>query len=182
MLLPLLTISSLLMQDDADVEWKFARAKLWFSYFEYGGTLPVPFNLVPSPKSVVSLLLWIRTFLWAVPKDKGKENSNDEMELNKLRQQEDLTVDTSLGPTRHQKIMNRLIKRYIVKAQRDKDNDEVNEGELKEIKQDISSLRYELLERENHDMETLTALIRQLGEVLRVRQKEEQRHKLSTYS
>lgn len=26
--------------------------------------------------------------------------------------------------------MNRLIKRYIVKAQRDKDNDEVNEGEF----------------------------------------------------
>lgn len=25
--------------------------------------------------------------------------------------------------------MNRLIKRYILKAQRDKDNDEVNEGE-----------------------------------------------------
>lgn len=55
-------------------------------------------------------------------------------------------------------------------------------GELKEIKQDISSLRYELLERENHDMETLTDLIRQLGEVLHVRQKEEQRHKLSAHS
>ncbi|XP_056229550.1 short transient receptor potential channel 6 [Seriola aureovittata] len=170
------------IEDDADVEWKFARAKLWFSYFEYGGTLPVPFNLVPSPKSVVSLLLGIRKFLWAAPQDKSKENSNDEMELNKLRQPEDLSMEASLGPTHHQKIMNRLIKRYIVKAQRDKDNDEVNEGELKEIKQDISSLRYELLERENRDMETLTELIRQLGEVLHVRQKEEQRHKLSMHS
>ncbi|XP_023260690.1 short transient receptor potential channel 6-like isoform X2 [Seriola lalandi dorsalis] len=170
------------IEDDADVEWKFARAKLWFSYFEYGGTLPVPFNLVPSPKSVVSLLLGIRKFLWAAPQNKSKENSNDEMELNKLRQPEDLSMEASLGPTHHQKIMNRLIKRYIVKAQRDKDNDEVNEGELKEIKQDISSLRYELLERENRDMETLTELIRQLGEVLHVRQKEEQRHKLSMHS
>ncbi|XP_071353529.1 short transient receptor potential channel 6 [Trachinotus anak] len=169
------------IEDDADVEWKFARAKLWFSYFEYGGTLPVPFNLVPSPKSVVSLLLAIRKFLWAAPQEKSEENSNDEMELNKLRQQEDLGMEASLGPTHHQKIMNRLIKRYIVKAQRDKDNDEVNEGELKEIKQDISSLRYELLEREHHDMETLTELIRQLGEVLQVRQKEEQRHKLSIH-
>ncbi|XP_040903117.1 short transient receptor potential channel 6 [Toxotes jaculatrix] len=169
------------IEDDADVEWKFARAKLWFSYFEYGGTLPVPFNLIPSPKSVISLLLGIREFLWAVPQGKNKENSNDEMELNKLRQQEDLSVEASLCPTRHQKIMNRLIKRYIVKAQRDKDSDEVNEGELKEIKQDISSLRYELLERENHDMETLAELIRQLGEVMHVRQKEEQRHKLATH-
>uniref|UniRef100_A0A3B4YQE8 Transient receptor potential cation channel, subfamily C, member 6b n=1 Tax=Seriola lalandi dorsalis TaxID=1841481 RepID=A0A3B4YQE8_SERLL len=163
------------IEDDADVEWKFARAKLWFSYFEYGGTLPVPFNLVPSPKSVVSLLLGIRKFLWAAPQNKSKENSNDEMELNKVRHQR-------LIQLKSEKIMNRLIKRYIVKAQRDKDNDEVNEGELKEIKQDISSLRYELLERENRDMETLTELIRQLGEVLHVRQKEEQRHKLSMHS
>ncbi|GLD53546.1 short transient receptor potential channel 6 [Lates japonicus] len=170
------------IEDDADVEWKFARAKLWFSYFEQGVTLPVPFNLVPSPKSIISLLLGIREFLCAVPQDKGKENSNDEMELNKLRQQEDLSVEASLCPTRHQKIMNRLIKRYIVKAQRDKDNDEVNEGELKEIKQDISSLRYELLERENHDMETLAELIRQLGEVIRDQQKGVQRHKLSIHS
>lgn len=74
--------SSSLVQDDSDVEWKFARAKLWFSYFEHGGTLSVPFNLVPSPKSVLSLLLGIRELLWDGPKGKG--NSNDEMELNKV--------------------------------------------------------------------------------------------------
>ncbi|XP_041796583.1 short transient receptor potential channel 6 isoform X1 [Chelmon rostratus] len=176
------------IEDDADVEWKFARAKLWLSYFEQGGTLPVPFNLIPSPTSVVSLLLGIREFLWDVPQ--GKENSNDEMELNKvrhkmltymifqagMRRQEDLSVEASLCPTRHQKIMNCLIKRYILKAQSDKDNDEVNEGELKDIKQDISSLRYELLERGNHDKETLEKLIKQLGEVMHVQQKEEQKN------
>ncbi len=84
-LLPLITVSSLLAQDDADVEWKFARTKLWFSYFEHGGTLPVPFNLIPSPMSVISLLLGIREFLWDVPQGKNKENSKDEMELNKVR-------------------------------------------------------------------------------------------------
>ncbi|KAL3057680.1 hypothetical protein OYC64_008024 [Pagothenia borchgrevinki] len=167
------------IEDDSDVEWKFARAKLWFSYFEHGGTLSVPFNLVPSPKSVLSLLLGIRELLWDGPKGKIKGNSNDEMELNKLRQQSDPSVDASLCPTRHQSIMNRLVKRYIVKAQRDKENDEINEGELKEIKQDISSLRYELLERANQDVETVTKLIRQLGEVMHVQQKEEQKNEIS---
>ncbi|XP_024910599.1 short transient receptor potential channel 6 [Cynoglossus semilaevis] len=163
------------IQDDADVEWKFARAKLWFSYFEHSGALPVPFNLVPSPTSVVSLLWGIREFLWAVPPGKNKANSNDEMELNKLRQQEDTKVEGSLCSTHHQKIMNRLIKRYILKTQRDKDNDEVNEGELKEIKQDISSLRFELLEKQNHDMRTITELIIQLGDVVDFQQEEEQK-------
>ncbi|XP_034404238.1 short transient receptor potential channel 6 [Cyclopterus lumpus] len=182
------------IEDDSDVEWKFARAKLWFSYFEPGGTLPVPFNLVPSPTSVISLLLGLREFLWDVPEGRSRENSNNEMELNKvrqplltrmiiqLRQQEDLSVEASLCPTRHQNIINRLIKRYIVKAQRDKDNDEINEGELKEIKQDISSLRYELLERANHDMYTLAKLISQLGEVMQARQRGEKKNELATLS
>uniref|UniRef100_A0A3Q1FR02 Transient receptor potential cation channel, subfamily C, member 6b n=1 Tax=Acanthochromis polyacanthus TaxID=80966 RepID=A0A3Q1FR02_9TELE len=139
------------IEDDADVEWKFARAKLWFSYFEHGGTLPVPFNLVPSPKSVVSLLLGIRESLWNAPSSKSKENSTDEMELNSVSQQ--LPLKAQMVCSSLQKIMTCLIKRFILKAQRDKDNDEVNEGELKQIKQDISSLRYELLERGNHKIE-----------------------------
>ncbi|KAF3693251.1 Short transient receptor potential channel 6 [Channa argus] len=151
------------IEDDADVEWKFARAKLWFSYFEHGSTLPVPFNLVPSPSSVVSLLLGIKEFIQGVRQTKSKEYSNDEMGSNR-------------------KIMNHLIKRYILKAQRDKDHDEVNEGELKEIKQDISSLRYELLEKRNHDTETLAELTRQLGKVLHLQQKEEQKQKLAILS
>lgn len=39
-------------------------------------------------------------------------------------------------------------------------------GELKEIKQDISSLRYELLEEKTHNTEDLEELIRKLGERL----------------
>lgn len=43
-------------QDDADVEWKFARSKLYLSYFREGLTLPVPFNILPSPKAAFYLL------------------------------------------------------------------------------------------------------------------------------
>jgi hypothetical protein len=39
-------------------------------------------------------------------------------------------------------------------------------GELKEIKQDISSLRYELLEEKSQNTEDLAELIRKLGEKL----------------
>uniref|UniRef100_A0A3B3WPY7 Transient receptor ion channel domain-containing protein n=1 Tax=Poecilia mexicana TaxID=48701 RepID=A0A3B3WPY7_9TELE len=164
------------IEDDADVEWKFARAKLWFSYFERGSTLPVPFNLVPSPKSVVSFLLGIKTLIGS--SRKSKENSNSDMDRKNVRHlmQNDIQIKICLmsnsTPALLWKVMNCLIKRYIFKAQRDKDNDEVNEGELREIKQDISSLRYELLERGNHDLNRLADLVRQLGEVV---QKEERR-------
>ena len=46
-------------KEKADVEWKFARSKLWISYFEEGGTVPAPFNIIPTPKSIWYLLRWI---------------------------------------------------------------------------------------------------------------------------
>ncbi|XP_034024369.1 short transient receptor potential channel 6 [Thalassophryne amazonica] len=155
------------IEGDADVEWKFARAKLWFSYFEQGGTLPVPFNLLPSPKSVYPFFVWLKKFAWDRPQGKRKreENSIDEVEVDKLRQQEDLKAEGSSCPAHYQKIMNRLIKRYILKAQRDNDHHDVNEGELSMIKQDISMLRRQVLQRGNPDVETLSELVRKLGQV-----------------
>lgn len=49
-------ISNFLLQDDADVEWKFARSKLYLSYFREGLTMPVPFNIIPSPKAAFYIL------------------------------------------------------------------------------------------------------------------------------
>lgn len=64
-------------QEDADVEWKFARAKLWLSYFDEGRTLPAPFNLVPSPKSFYYLIMRIKTCLIKLCKSKAKSCEND---------------------------------------------------------------------------------------------------------
>nr|XP_006813866.1 PREDICTED: short transient receptor potential channel 4-like [Saccoglossus kowalevskii] len=44
------------VQDNADIEWKFYRAEMWVGYFQEGGTLPVPFNIIPSPKSAFYFL------------------------------------------------------------------------------------------------------------------------------
>uniref|UniRef100_A0A8C3FA58 Transient receptor ion channel domain-containing protein n=1 Tax=Chrysemys picta bellii TaxID=8478 RepID=A0A8C3FA58_CHRPI len=52
MLIAMITNSFQKIEDDADVEWKFARSKLYLSYFREGLTLPVPFNVIPTPKSL----------------------------------------------------------------------------------------------------------------------------------
>lgn len=67
------------MQEDADVEWKFARAKLWLSYFDEGRTLPAPFNLVPSPKSFYYLVLRIKSCLICLCKANGPHRNEVEM-------------------------------------------------------------------------------------------------------
>lgn len=62
------------LQGDCDVEWKFARTKLWMNYMDDGSTLPVPFNMIPSPKSV--LYLW-KSFSGLF---KSKKNGTDKYE------------------------------------------------------------------------------------------------------
>ncbi|XP_041532425.1 short transient receptor potential channel 2 [Microtus oregoni] len=63
MLIAMITNSFQKIEDDADVEWKFARSKLYLSYFREGLTLPVPFNILPSPKAAFYLL---RRIFWFV--------------------------------------------------------------------------------------------------------------------
>uniref|UniRef100_A0A1A7XSW4 Transient receptor potential cation channel, subfamily C, member 6a n=1 Tax=Iconisemion striatum TaxID=60296 RepID=A0A1A7XSW4_9TELE len=163
MLIAMINSSFQEIEDDADVEWKFARAKLWFSYFEEGRTLPVPFNLVPSPKSTLRLVTAIKSKLKQLV-HRSREKT-PETQLNQLGERKNSVYGSSNNGTRYQKIMKRLIKRYIIKAQADRESDEITEGELKEIKQDISSLRYELLEEKSQNMETLDVLLGRLGEI-----------------
>ncbi|NXG18997.1 TRPC7 protein, partial [Grallaria varia] len=183
MLIAMINNSYQEIEEDADVEWKFARAKLWLSYFDEGRTLPAPFNLVPSPKSFYYLILRIKMCLIKLCKSKAKNCEND-LEMGMLNSKKRKVrfhsiiqnTDNFSGknaynkPTRYQKIMKRLIKRYVLKAQVDRENDEVNEGkwifirELKEIKQDISSLRYELLEEKSQATGELAKLIQQLSD------------------
>ncbi|MBN3323213.1 TRPC7 protein, partial [Atractosteus spatula] len=104
MLIAMINNSFQEIEDDADVEWKFARAKLWFSYFEEGRTLPVPFNLIPSPKSVVCLVLKIKQFL-KVLLHIQKTDTNGDAELNELGSDMHSTVRSSPSPTRYQVIL-----------------------------------------------------------------------------
>ncbi|XP_078405820.1 short transient receptor potential channel 7 isoform X1 [Cetorhinus maximus] len=182
MLIAMINSSYQEIEEDADVEWKFARAKLWLSYFDEGRTLPAPFNLMPSPKSVYYFILKIKTCLINLCKSKVQRSEGD-LEMGMLnskvmsailschhyksnaRGSEGCGLKKPISnPTRYQRIMKRLIKRYVLKAQVDRGNDEVNEGELKEIKQDISSLRYELLEEKSQATGELAQLIQQLSD------------------
>uniref|UniRef100_A0A8C5JI47 Transient receptor potential cation channel subfamily C member 7 n=1 Tax=Junco hyemalis TaxID=40217 RepID=A0A8C5JI47_JUNHY len=164
MLIAMINNSYQEIEEDADVEWKFARAKLWLSYFDEGRTLPAPFNLVPSPKSFYYLILRIKMCLIKLCKSKAKNCEND-LEMGMLNSKKRVCfISTFHVSFSFQKIMKRLIKRYVLKAQVDRENDEVNEGELKEIKQDISSLRYELLEEKSQATGELAKLIQQLSD------------------
>ncbi|OQR79469.1 transient receptor potential-gamma protein-like, partial [Tropilaelaps mercedesae] len=137
LLIAMMNHSYQMISEHADVEWKFARCKLWMSYFEDGGTVPPPFNIIPTPKSVGYLCSW----LWR--KFCGHSRSAKKEHLKTIRRKARQASERDL---KYQSIMRNLVRRYVTSEQRRADNQGVTEDDVNEIKQEISSFRYELLE------------------------------------
>ncbi|XP_007444181.1 short transient receptor potential channel 4-like, partial [Python bivittatus] len=123
--------------DHADIEWKFARTKLWMSYFEEGGTLPTPFNVIPSPKSLWYLIRW----LWRQLCRKNVKKKPESFGTIGRR-----AADNLRRHHQYQEVMRNLVKRYVAAMIRDAKTEEgLTEENFKELKQDISSFRFEVL-------------------------------------
>ncbi|CAG0922613.1 unnamed protein product [Notodromas monacha] len=137
LLIAMMNHSYQIISDQADTEWKFARSKLWISYFEEGGTVPPPFNVVPTPKSIYYLLKWVLNRLC------GKTSAGKKQYLQTVRRKAKHASDRD---TRYQGIMKNLVRRYVTQQQCKADKQGVTEDDVNEIKQDISSFRFELIE------------------------------------
>ncbi|KAJ7995720.1 hypothetical protein DPEC_G00247520 [Dallia pectoralis] len=136
MLIAMMNNSYQHIADHADIEWKFARTKLWMSYFEEGGTLPSPFNIIPSPKSVCYFICWIRKQVF---KTRAKKTET----FRTLGKRAALNIRIN---HQYQEVLRNLVKRYVAAMIRDaKRAESLTEENFKELKQDISSFRYEIL-------------------------------------
>ncbi|XP_029924599.1 short transient receptor potential channel 4-like isoform X3 [Myripristis murdjan] len=137
MLIAMMNNSYQHIADHADIEWKFARTKLWMSYFEEGGTLPSPFNIIPSPKSAWYLMCWIKKQVCKRTQSKRPETFGT---LGR-RAAENLRINNQ-----YQEVLRNLVKRYVAAMIRDAKTEEgLTEENFKELKQDISSFRYEVM-------------------------------------
>ncbi|XP_025779275.1 short transient receptor potential channel 4 isoform X4 [Puma concolor] len=116
MLIAMMNNSYQLIADHADIEWKFARTKLWMSYFEEGGTLPTPFNVIPSPKSLWYLIKWIWTHLC---KKKMRRKPESFGTIGRR------AADNLRRHHQYQEVMRNLVKRYVAAMIRDAKTEEV---------------------------------------------------------
>ncbi|KAI4472505.1 hypothetical protein M0802_016757 [Mischocyttarus mexicanus] len=173
LLIAMMNHSYQLISERADVEWKFARSKLWISYFEEGGTVPPPFNIIPTPKSAWYVGLWIYRKLCGHSRAAKKEH------MRTIRVKISTIYDIIVGSFqwesssdvierkakqasqrdfRYQSIMRNLVRRYVTVEQRKAENEGVTEDDVNEIKQDISAFRCEIIEiLKNSGMNTSTA-------------------------
>ncbi|CAH1959081.1 unnamed protein product [Acanthoscelides obtectus] len=123
MLIAMMSNSYQIISERSDTEWKFARSRLWVNYFDEGDTLPPPFNIVPTPKFMLKPcrknIKGTRSF-----KVKSREKARE----------------------RYEHVMKLLVRRYVTAEQRKRDDFGITEDDVMEIRQDISSLRFELID------------------------------------
>ncbi|XP_070802517.1 short transient receptor potential channel 1 isoform X11 [Pituophis catenifer annectens] len=136
LLVAMLHKSFQLIANHEDKEWKFARAKLWLSYFDDKCTQPPPFNIIPAPKTICyifnSLSKWISSHT-----SSGKvKRQNSLKEWRNLKQKRD---------ENYQKVMCCLVHRYLTSMrQRMQSTDQATIENLNELKQDLSKFRNEI--------------------------------------
>ncbi|CAH1779725.1 unnamed protein product [Owenia fusiformis] len=166
-----------------DVEWKFARTQLFMEFIKEGSTLPVPFNIIPTPKAIYYFFRSIYRTIHdcCFPKkrqskfqksardvqtiknilnnmgEKAKNTKGSDLpdegpiKLNNVRkidnnlEQEENVINIEDVPniSNHERVMKRIVKRFIFESQAEEDG--ATEGDFAEIKQDISSFRYDVL-------------------------------------
>ncbi|KAM7540821.1 hypothetical protein Aperf_G00000041346 [Anoplocephala perfoliata] len=128
--------------EQADTEWKFARSKLWISYFAEGPSLSVPFNLIPGRSAFQRVFKWCRS--------SSRKIEDEKADFEWENEKEKAQKGNEMGE-RHAAVMQELVNRYLMHRQMQQESQGVTEDDLNEIKGDISAFRYELLDilREN---------------------------------
>ncbi|XP_071554324.1 transient-receptor-potential-like protein isoform X2 [Temnothorax nylanderi] len=123
LLIAMMSNSYAVIEEHSDTEWKFARTKLWMSYFEDTGTLPPPFNIFPPPKLLFRL--------FGLQKKRIGRRSSQRRRAREHK---------------YGAVMRALIWRYVVNAHSEHEMEPVTEDDVHELKSDLSSWRCELLD------------------------------------
>ncbi|KAL3877271.1 hypothetical protein ACJMK2_035003 [Sinanodonta woodiana] len=136
------------IQGDCDVEWKFARNKLWMNYMDEGSTLPVPFNMIPSPKSLIYVWRFCQRLLISRNGKSSKYNNNRRQTfIKKRREMACKSMSLKADDSSYSDIMQRLVKRYLFKLERAKDEKE----KVKDSIPNISNIPTEQIELMDDD-------------------------------
>uniref|UniRef100_A0A8C4IX93 Transient receptor ion channel domain-containing protein n=1 Tax=Dicentrarchus labrax TaxID=13489 RepID=A0A8C4IX93_DICLA len=147
MLIAMITNSFQKIEDDADVEWKFARSKLYLSYFREGLTMPVPFNIIPSPKAFYYVIRGIFRRICCCC------NCNSEKDYPPIASMTNGQGSEESQLPYRQQVIRALVQRYIESARR-----EFEETKRKDIGNRITELSKAVI-RMHNDIKTAQQLM-----------------------
>lgn len=86
-------------QTDSDMEWKFARTKLWMAYIDESSTLPVPLNMIPTRKTCRDVFNFVSDVIC-------RHNNEDDIRT------ETFVCDSVVSHSRHQRLLHFVVVVY----------------------------------------------------------------------
>nr|CAD7264599.1 unnamed protein product [Timema shepardi] len=128
LLIAMMSNSYAMITEHSDIEWKFARTRLWLSYFEESATLPPPFNIFPTPKHIMKLLGMRKEDKLRRMSTRRKERHEKERDY------------------RYTAVMRSLVWRYVSTMHRQAEDNPVTEDDINEVKTEVSAMKCQLLE------------------------------------
>ncbi|XP_059175645.1 short transient receptor potential channel 7-like, partial [Physella acuta] len=112
------------VQDERDVEWKFARTELWLAFIEPGTPVPPPFNILPSPRLLWKSIMWMcrrSKFRHLLPHE-GKKVRYVAVQTGSMLELQDMEEEKSEssieGKHTRNDVMCLLIRRYVRHVER----------------------------------------------------------------
>ncbi|CAF2859314.1 unnamed protein product [Rotaria sp. Silwood2] len=180
------------IDDRADIEWKFARSKLYMEYIQDEDILPIPLNILPSPRAIINLLKRIKQMITSknVSRNDNNNNSikkrnehttygniglpnisrirNNDIELNDFKNEKIFKRKRSYISNEnitYKIVIERIVKRFLLYYKNSHVGlEQINDGfEYRDIKNDISSFSFELFYGMDTLDETYAALVESMN-------------------
>ncbi|XP_077991085.1 short transient receptor potential channel 5-like [Glandiceps talaboti] len=119
------------IEEDADMQWKYSRSRLWISFYEEMSTLAPPFNLFPTVHCVKTWFLPHTKCFGRTERKKKKQTMIEKMDKE------------------YKDVVQQLVQRYIFGMRRATGEDEsasVPDPWIIQLKQDVSGFKYDMFE------------------------------------
>ncbi|CAH1777259.1 unnamed protein product [Owenia fusiformis] len=125
------------IEENVDMEWKFARSKLWMQYFEAQGTLPPPMNLIPSPKSILKLIRFLCCCMAC--RRKSEKQTVVKCSMKKCCHEEETVPleESEKTNVKYERLVAILVHRYMNRKENEKDQEDVTPDDIETLHQDL---------------------------------------------
>ncbi|XP_075250188.1 short transient receptor potential channel 4-like [Convolutriloba macropyga] len=147
------------IEDNIDVEWKYARSSIYAQFINDSYCLPPPFNIVPTMHHLLKLLAKISQCCCASSNDRWLYYAKPHKleNLNRKRKQEG----------KLEEIVQSMKDQYLRNEQKEAEKEEVTIEHVDGLRNDVSGLKFEILGYVRHVPQTLVDMTDRQHDILK---------------
>ena len=145
------------IEDNIDVEWKFARSSIYAQFINDSYCLPPPFNIMPTTQHALQIIAKICACCFSNDKWLYYAKPYKLENLNRKRKQEG----------KLEEIVQSMKDQYLRNEQKEAEKEEVTIEHVDGLRNDVSGLKFEILGYVRHVPQTLSDMTDRQNEILK---------------